>query len=238
VSLRVSKFGQPLPNAKIALAFDPSQLQEGEGDPDVNRPEGGVQFPQTLPLSAKSIGSPRGYIDGQVFGVRYTLPQSDPDLNGYVNSSDFISILVWTDYLAPREPDWNTDIQPILSQYQKLYSVMQNFVDLGSYPSVVARKAQMKDVFSRPESDPRYMPVTRDLSPAKRNMMLRWLDTTGNAGQPNLGTAAVVVAAAPEIMTMAPIQGQRAVASTELTGKSAALRRKIGSHPKAAFQKT
>jgi len=70
VSLRVSKFGQPLPNAKIALAFDPSQLQEGEGDPDVNRPEGGVQFPQTittdgqgiasLPLSAKSIGSPRG----------------------------------------------------------------------------------------------------------------------------------------------------------------------------------
>jgi hypothetical protein len=247
VSLRVSKFGQPLPNAEIALAFDPSQLQEGDGDPDVDQPQSGVQFPPrvvtdgqgiaTLPLSAKPIGRPRDYIDGQVYGVRYTLPQSNPDSNGYVNSSDFVSILVWSDFAAPNVPDWNTHVEPILSQYQKLYSVMKNIVDLGSYPSVVASKDQMKDVFSRPQTDPRYMPVTRDLSPAKRNMILRWLDTTGNAGQPNLGPAPVVVASAALAEAGAPLAMQRQSAAPAPSGKSVALGRKIGSYPKAAFQK-
>jgi hypothetical protein len=245
LNLHVSKFGELLPNAEIALAFDPSQLQEGDGDPDVDDPQSGLQFPQrvvtnakgiaTLSLTAKSIGKPREYIDGQVYGVRYTLPQTNPDSNGYVNSSDFISILVWSDFAAPSEPDWNTHVEPILSQYQKLYSVMKNIVDLGSYASVVASKNEMKDVFSRPQTDPRYMPVTRDLSPAKRNMILRWLDTTGNAGQPNLGPPPVVVASAAEAGASLAMQRQGAVRAP--SGKSVALGRKIGSYPKAAFQK-
>jgi hypothetical protein len=245
VSLHVSKFGQPLPNTEIALAFDPSQLQESRGDPDVDTPQSGLQFPQrvttdakgiaTLALTAKSIGLPRGYIDGQVYGVRYTLPQSDPDSNGYVNPDDFISILVWTDFAAPNDPDWNTHVEPILSQYQKLYSVMKNIVDLGSYTSVVASKSGMKNVFSRPETDSHYMPVTRDLSPAKRNMILRWLDTTGNAGQPNLGPAPPVVVASAEAGS--PFAMQRQAAPRAPSGKSVALGRKIGSYPKAAFQK-
>jgi hypothetical protein len=150
VDLHVSKFGRPAPNVSIALVFDPTQLQQDVGDPDVDQPQAGVQFPQSvvtnaqgissLQLSAKSIDRPRDYIDGQVYGVRYSLPQSDPNSNGYINSSDFISILVWTDYPAQNEPDWNTHVQPILGQYQKLYSVMKNYVDLGSYPSVVASK--------------------------------------------------------------------------------------------------
>jgi hypothetical protein len=114
---------------------------------------------------------------------------------------------------------------------------MKNIVDLGSYPSVVASKDQMKDVFSRPQTDPRYMPVTRDLSPAKRNMILRWLDTTGNAGQPNLGPAPVVVASAALAEAGAPLAMQRQSAAPAPSGKSVALGRKIGSYPKAAFQK-
>jgi hypothetical protein len=41
-------------------------------------------------------------------------------------------------------------------------------------------------VFSLPEEDPNYMPVTRDLSPAKRALILRWLET---AAEPALGAA-------------------------------------------------
>src|SRR5216684_2218976 len=81
---------------------------------------------------------------------------------------------------------------------------MQGFVKLGDYDSVVANKARVQTVFSLPEDDPRYMPVTRDLSPAKRQMILNWLVTTGNAGKPNLGTppaaplqAAIMAAVAP-----------------------------------------
>ena len=237
VELRASKFGQPLPNAAIALVFDDSELQRGDGDPDVDEPRTGLSFPATiqtdqrgiatLALSGGSIDRPRDYIDGQVYGVGYMLPQSDLNAGGYRNPSDLISILVWTNYAAPDDPDWNTHVAPILTQYQKLYAVMQTIVDLSSYTSVVAAKAQMKDVFSRPETDPRYMPVTRDLSPAKRNMILRWLDTIGNAGQPNLGPAPVLVAAAFEATAegaLVPPQ-QR---PPEPGGKTEALRRRIG----------
>ena len=125
-------------------------------------------------------------------------------------------------------------VAPILTQYQQLYSVMQNFVDLGSYASVVAAKSQMKDVFSRPETDPRYMPVTRDLSPAKRKMIMQWLDTTGNAGQPNLGPAPLVVASASELTASVRASPQRAESSPG--GKTEAVRR-LGARPKAAFQR-
>jgi hypothetical protein len=233
---RVSKFGQPLPNATIALALDNSGLQRGDGDPDVDQPPAGVSFPAniqtdgqgiaSLTLSAGSIDRPRDYIDGQVYGVRYMLPKSAPNNGGYFNPSDFISVLVWTNYAAPNDPDWNTHVAPILTQYQKLYAVMQNFVDLSSYTSVVAAKAQIKDVFSRPETDPRYMPVTRDLSPAKRNMILQWLDTTGNAGQPNLGPAPLIVAAREATAEELQVPSFRRLPGPG--GKTDALRRKIG----------
>jgi hypothetical protein len=244
VSLRVSRFGQPLPNASISVTFDPSQLQRRPTDPVVNAPPAGVSFLlsivadangiASLKLSAGSIAEPRKfpdgkYIDGQVYGVRYTLPGSDPNAGGYFDPADFISVLVWTDYPVPNDPDWNTHVQPILSQYQKLYSVMKAFVDLGDYTSVVESKAQMKDVFMRPEGDPRYMPVTRDLSPAKRKMILNWLDTTGNGGKPNLGAEIVVAAHAPEVLTEAAQPQPQGDLVAELEGKTAALRSRVGS---------
>jgi hypothetical protein len=244
VSLRVSRFGQPLPNAAISVAFDPSQLQGGPTDPDVNDPLAGVSFPSSivtdangiasLKLSAGSLAEPRKfpdgrYIDGQVYGVRYTLPQSDPNAGGYFDRADFISVLVWTDYAVPNDPDWSTHVEPILSQYQKLYSVMTPIVNLGDYASVVAHKAGMQNVFTRPEDDPHYMPVTRDLSPAKRKMILSWLDTTGNGGKPNLGPQIVVAAHAPDVLAEAAQVQPQGELVDELEGKTAALRNRVGS---------
>jgi hypothetical protein len=243
INLRATHFGQPLSNATIALSSDPSQLQKRPADPPVNKPPDAVKFPAnvvtdaqgaaSLSISAESIVVPRDYIDGQVYGVRYLLPQSDPNTGGYFNRADFVSILVWTDYHAPAEPNWHTDAGPILTQYAKLYSVMKGFVDLADYASVVANKPQMQDVFSRPETDPRYMPVTRDLSPAKRNMIVAWLNTTGNGGQPNLGEAPLVVAQAPTIAMEAP-----GFAVPDTGGKTAALRFRLGlARAPGVFQK-
>jgi hypothetical protein len=243
VSLRVSRFGQPVANAAISVAFDSSQLQRRPTDPPVNVPPAGVSFLSSitggangiasLKLSAGSIAEPRKfpdgkYIDGQVYGVRYTLPESDPNAGGYFNPADFVSVLVWTDYPVPNDPDWNTHVEPILSQYQKLYSVMKPIVNLGDYASVVANKAGMKNVFTRPEDDPHYMPVTRDLSPAKRKMILSWLDTTGNAGKPNLGAAIAMAAHAPVVMAAAAPSQPHGELVAELEGKTAALRSRVG----------
>src|SRR5262249_24478868 len=101
---------------------------------------------------------------------------------------------------------------------------MAGFVKLGDYASVVAHKAQMQDVFTRPEDDARYMPVTRDLSPAKREMILNWLQTTGNAGQPNLGKQTVAEAGLRETSFVATASRSEGDIVTELGGKSAALR--------------
>jgi hypothetical protein len=63
--------------------------------------------------------------------------------------------------------------------------VMKQVLDLGDYESVIAHKEMLALVFSLPIEDPNYMPVTRDLSPKKRELLLEWLSVTG--GEPLLG---------------------------------------------------
>lgn len=235
VSLRASRFGLALPNAEIAVAFDLSGLQQGSGDPEVGDPPGGLSFPATvttdaqgrasLQLTANSIDTPRGYIDGQVYGVRYTLAGSD-QAGGYFDPADFVSVLLWTDYAIPDEPTWTRDVQPILGEYAGLYPVMKQFVDLSSYDSVVANKAGVEGVFSLPQENPGYMPVTRDLSPAKRQMILNWLLTTGNAGEPNFDTGPATPEPPPMLVAAAPAGVQDDVAA--LGGKTAAFQRRRG----------
>jgi hypothetical protein len=53
---------------------------------------------------------------------------------------------------------------------------MRPIVDLANYSSVTSRLPALRNVFDTPVDDPNYMPVTRDLSRAKRTMIRRWLD--------------------------------------------------------------
>jgi hypothetical protein len=197
VTLHATSFGQPLPNATIDVRPDFTWI--GSGDPqhhNVGEPANGLTYPASvktdasgvaqLPLGAGSIARPREYIDGQLYGIGYAVSGSDPEQGAYANHWNFISALVWTDYRAPDEPAWNQDVEPILSEYAELYEVMKDIVDLADYDSVVDSKDDMEKVFNLPQDSPHYMPVTRDLSPAKRQMILDWLQTTGNAGRPNL----------------------------------------------------
>ena len=215
VTLHVTRFGQPLRDTRIDLLVDTSELLFGDDTHPLAEPADGLTFPASvttdasgialLELRAGSIDRPRDYIDGQLYGVRYSVDGPGPGEGGYANRWNFISALVWTDYHAPAEPAWKQDVEPILSEYAQLYSVMKDFVDLADYQSVVDNKDGLERVFNLPQENPHYMPVTRDLSPAKRQMILAWLQTTGNAGQPNLdnghhapasGAPAVAAAAA------------------------------------------
>jgi hypothetical protein len=53
---------------------------------------------------------------------------------------------------------------------------MRPIVDLSDFASVKAMRDLIKQVLSVPMTDPRYMPVNRDLSKAKQIMIPRWLD--------------------------------------------------------------
>jgi hypothetical protein len=216
VQLYATQYGVLQDGAPIVVQFDPSLLlaQVGPGDPNVAEPASAVTGfdPNTpiiakngravLKLTASDPGNPRGYVDGQVYGVR-PLPQSivgNPP-GSWVNSSEFISLLVWNAYEVPEAPAWYPDMQPIFTQYGNLYPLMDKLIDLTSYDAIADSVSILTYVFSLPESDPNSMPVTRDLSPAKREAILRWLKTPGPDGKPLLGTPPPKAAAAPAATT-------------------------------------
>ena len=187
-----TKFGRPVAHQQITLAYDASSM-DGQrvqgpipGPLCVGTPQSALTFPTSittgpdgtaeLALHAGDPGQPRSYVDGQVYGVTYAMGNTAPPYGSVGNPSLTLNALVWSGYAAPKHPTWQHDVQPIFQQYANLYPVMKPIVDLSDYHSVVAKAAAIKRVFSVPMTDPRYMPVTRDLSRARREMILKWLD--------------------------------------------------------------
>ena len=236
VDLYATQYGAPLSGATVVNIADPTQLQSQAvstvgAAPTVAVPAAAIGFPcrvttdirgvATLPIAASDPGNPRGYIDGQVYGVRPMLEATMPPPIGYpFNATEFVSVLVWTKYDAGATPTWQS-LQPIFQQYANLYPVMNTFLDLASYESVCQHRALLQLAFGLPVSDPNSMPVTRDLSPAKRAAILQWLGRTGPNGKPLPGET-VVRSATAEI----PKEPQPPAAAMR-GGKGAALARRL-----------
>jgi ferritin-like protein len=192
IKLYATTFGQRSPNQQISLGYDPTVMQgqvtQGplSGPPHVGTPESALQFAKSittgadgtaeLQLKAGDPGNPRVYIDGQVYGVTYQLGNTPPPTGSVQNGSQFLSVLVFSGYQVPAEPNWMEHVRPIFQQYADLYPVMRPIVDLANFGSVISRRAILKNVFDAPVTDPNYMPVTRDLSEGKRSMIRKWLD--------------------------------------------------------------
>ncbi len=190
--------------------------------PNINTPTDIIQYPPEfrtgpdghgeLPITAspEGPGNPRGYVDGQLYGINYQIKESPP---GYVfNPLNYISVLAWNRYDVPDIPTWFDHVQPILEQYGDLYPIMsRRLVNLADYDSVVANAGIIKFSFSLPLHDPNSMPASRDLSLNKRRTLLKWLDT-------------------PDPLTGLPVRGVEpaapptAVASIADEGETAGLR--------------
>jgi hypothetical protein len=183
-----TKWGQPLAGAQISFVPDPSQLQPANyinphDVPPVATPLSALEFNRSavtdqqgraiLNITAGDPANPRGFIDGQVYGIRPGF--ADAQYSGPQNQWNFISLLVW-DAFAPQEPvTWHGALAPIFQQYANLYPVMQRFLDLSSYEQVCANVRLLQLAFGLDPANPNSMPVTRDLSPAKRRVILKWL---------------------------------------------------------------
>lgn len=178
-------FGVDHPGLEINVQHDNSLLPRGSDES--SQPQVGVA-PNGTPLSfsmdpnttdahgylAVTIdgGNPanvRGYIDGQVYALRFrpNPPLTTPDRN------TFLSILVHDAFDLP--PTWES-IEPIMAQYARLYPFMK-FVPLTDPVALVADGwiSRLIEVFSYPIEHPHYMPVVRDLSTAKKEIILAWL---------------------------------------------------------------
>jgi hypothetical protein len=202
IPVYATQWGRPLAGAALTFEFDNSQLQvqvatflptppPQPGTPESALPYSGSPVTDaagiaTLGITAANPGTPRWFndgndygIDGQVYGRRPAF--ADPAMTaGPGNQWNFVSFLIWSDFPRAQDPPlsdpvtWN-EIQPILQQYANLYPVMLRFLNLADYDSVVANARLLRLAFSLDPSDPNAMPVTRDLSPAKRAAIMSFL---------------------------------------------------------------
>lgn len=215
VDFFATRYGAPL--AAAVVTSQTAGLMGGAGTgakipgvvPDINTPADGVTYPPafetdktgfgtlTVTAAAAGPGTPRGYIDGQVYGVGYQL--KDQPAGYTANLFNFVSVLAWDRYEVPDRPTWYGHVLPILAQYANLYPIMsRRLIDLTDYACVVANARILRLSFSLPVSDPNSMPVTRDLSANKRATLLKWLDSTDPAtGLPPLGDAPAAPPAVP-----------------------------------------
>lgn len=234
-----TKLGQPYGGATINLKQDSDGLQPpspqaqypGQVYPakwGVGDPPAALSFPGTattdgdgvavVTISTSDPGKPRVYIDGQVYGVTATLA----DGGGIpADPWNFVSLLVWSGFEADDPVTWFGCLQPIFQQYANLYPIMQDFLDLSSYEDVCANTHLLRLAFGLPIEDGNSMPVTRDLSRAKRAAILSWL----NDPDLPLGTPPPALPA-PDLTPAAASEPGR-VSAQELGGKGAANLRRI-----------
>ena len=235
----MTQWGQPVAGATVSFALDASQLQIQAGTqlpppfaaPQVGVPTDALQFGDsattdangiaTLTVTATDPGTPRNFndgkdygIDGQVYGIRPSL--SGQYGGGPVDPWNFVSILLWSAYSASKPVTWN-DIAPTMVQYANLYPVMNRFLNLGDYDSVVAHAHLLTLAFSLDNANPNAMPVTRDLSPAKRQAILAFL------ANPQRGEVKMLKAAPRAV----PAEAVTPAAVSRKGGKAAAAARRL-----------
>lgn len=179
-NLYVTRFGeriasQPiivkLPSVKPGILINGETPKNDSFQTQIVTNENGVA---SLGICGGDTGNPRGFIDGQVFGITYFIPEFQ-EVGHDKYPSDMVHAKVYDRFEAPEKPSWIGDILPIFKQYANLYPSMDRVVKLDDFGSVLSRREALKRAFSVDEDDPHYMPVTRDLSKSKRDMIVKWL---------------------------------------------------------------
>lgn len=192
--LYATVFGKPAANQLITLIYDPDSVNNMQSPPNppsvpIGIPESALQISPasvttdengraSFKLIASDPKNPRKFIDGQVYGIRYIWGEQEPA--GYNHDpTNFISVLAHNAYIYKDPPTWRRDVEPVFSQYAKLYPFMTgNVINLADYQQVTqpANLQALRRVLALPKSDPGYMQVTRDMSRDKLQMILKWIE--------------------------------------------------------------
>lgn len=159
---------QPAASTDLGIAITP---------PDAN---GIATVTLTLNTKGNTLPPPRAPLNSLAYFVYlsdlYGNPISDTLLfNKYSGTGDgTISVLVWNSFTPPAQPGWS-DIAAVFGAYARLYPGMKSRLDISDQATVAGFLGDIYEHLSADINDPAYMPVTRDLQPAKVNMILSWL---------------------------------------------------------------
>jgi hypothetical protein len=131
----------------------------------------------TLTITGQDPGNPRRYVDGQVYFTRYTFNPPVADFSQ--DPDDLVSVQIYQQNPITGTPTWTNGIGEILRQYGMLYPIMGRF-QLWTYEGVVENREKIQRVLGLDFTQPLHMPVSRDLSAIKCNLILQWF----NSGMP------------------------------------------------------
>jgi hypothetical protein len=233
IVMTATKFGEPLPAAPLVVQLvGPTPGLGGGSDndpnpptapiPTINEPAAAVSTADTLTTDAQGRatctvatsdpGNPRGYVDGQIYLFAYDFADAPQPAS---HRFDFMVLHVRDAFAAPAAPNWQQHIAPILVQFGNLYPVMSDhIVNLTDYEDVRRHRAALELALSLDLDDPNHMPVTRDLSKAKRDVVLAWLREKNAAGE-------YVLRAAPEgVPTEAALAAAEATTAAEAAAEA------------------
>ncbi|MEM6994668.1 MAG: hypothetical protein AAF721_29405 [Myxococcota bacterium] len=183
----VHRRGQPAASVRLCAAV----LVRGSSRPGGLTQPGGPTAPSSLTTNASGVATlrlragrptpgPADYIDGETYEVNIY----EGSTAAITNRLAATYVRVFDEIPAVASPRW-ADVRPILEQYQRLYPGMGARVgtivaghDLGDHATYQnsSYRTLTRVFLLYPREDPRHMPVTRDLSDAKRAMLIRWLD--------------------------------------------------------------
>ena len=126
-------------------------------------------------------------VDGQVYKFKYCVVGNCPNDSEDCCSPDVADLVFHAFSTISNSPPytWVDDVGPIFSQYAKIAEVMRSIVDLSSYLQVTLPRNihLIRLSLTLDFDDPNYMPVSRDLSPSKKRMILQWLDKPRYSGE-------------------------------------------------------
>ena len=118
-------------------------------------------------------------IDGQVYYFQFCVYSVDSEGNSVCENSDiYFAFLAFSDVNYTRSYTWKKDVEPIFAQFARMAPIMNTILNLSRYEDVTkSHSISLLNLTLRLDfENPSFMPTTRDLSPAKRRMILEWLE--------------------------------------------------------------
>ncbi|MGB3183810.1 MAG: hypothetical protein WBB45_20625 [Cyclobacteriaceae bacterium] len=208
--LYVYRWGRPSSGEEVEITLDPKVTGAGGAGPGEKDPPKAPLPPNNIPTGKVNITkpsptdsygktsvlltgvdpqNPRKYIDGQIYLHSYNI-EGVSKLSTYFN--DKIIVHLRDAYTVPDNPAWN-DVRDIWVQFGNLYPIMSHHIaDFNVAGELLKRREILLLAFTRDINDPMYMPVTRDMSAAKMEVLVKWLK---NAPDDEKGTLEAAPAA-------------------------------------------
>jgi mannose-6-phosphate isomerase-like protein (cupin superfamily) len=179
--LQAFRWGKALPNETLSLSAgstggtpDSLVIQNDGSGSAVTDENGCAVFTVNTPANLDIPGD-RQQLDSLVY--LFTGPWTS--LNGGLFSSQIqpAGLVVWAPYqhAGMPNPTWEGQVQPIFDEYMRIYPGMKQIMDLTDLSVVEANLEALLNVLSLPFEAPHRMPVTRDLSPQKIEVIKTWL---------------------------------------------------------------